>query len=328
MLFLICLSAAVSATGQRLDGTIDVEGTVRGYSLYIPSGYDQARPSPLMLAMHPLNPARWNARSWCDTLVDFAEENGLILACPDGGAGGNVFDEEVDTILASRLLDSMEVWYNVAGHRIYVGGFSMGGAATYRYGLARTDRFAGLLPIGAAVNGTSGFSDVIDRAEGLPMAIVHGALDAPAARYTPVVAALEDAGAILRTDLLPGVGHTIDFTERNRILSEAFRWLDSVNLATRTNAVESRIQGSRSLRLAPQPIARGEIVEVATPGAMILSARLVDLLGREILTEIVSATIEPDVVLLRVPESLQTGIYVVVVESEGPGVRTEPIIVR
>lgn len=236
---LFFLSFALPAFAQqRVEGELTVEGESRSYSLYIPSGYDPFRPNGVMYAMHPLNTARWNSRSWCDTLTAFAEANGLILVCPDGGADGSVISQRVDTLAATALFDSVRARYNTDPFRVYVMGFSVGGLATYLYGLANADRFAGVIPIGAAINGTSEIGPLLTRARQKPVYVIHGEQDAVQTRYYPAVAALEQNGALLRTLLMPGVGHTIDFPNRNRILSEAFRWIDSANLARIASGVE------------------------------------------------------------------------------------------
>lgn len=231
VLFLLTCQFGLAQT--RIDGNFAFQtNSAKEYSLYIPSGYTAGTPNGMMLGMHPLNTSRWNAVSWCDTLIDFAEANNLLLVCPDGGANGNVTDP-IDFAFTTALLDSMYNWYTVDQARIYIMGFSFGGQATYTYGLDHPDVFRGLIPIGAAITGTNEVNQpLLDNAECMPVYIVHGGNDSPNNRYWPVRMALINNGALLNSILMPGVGHTIDFPNRNQILGDAFQWIDSVNLNT------------------------------------------------------------------------------------------------
>ncbi len=313
LLFLALFWGSSSLFAERIDGTIDIEGETREYSLYVPDEYTSDDAWPLMLAMHPLNPSRWNARSWCDTLVDFAAANGLLLICPDGGPGGNLTDELTDTLLASMLLDSMSVWYRIDERRIYVGGFSMGGAATYLYGLSESHRFGGLMPIGAAISGTSSFDHLFSNASGLPVAIIHGALDAPAIRFTPVVEGLREAGAVVRSELLQGVGHTIDFPDRNQILTTSFHWLDSVNLSRGTNSVGYRGERLHRRLLFPNTTRPGGTIVMECGREFELEyVRLVAADGRAYAMEGVQKIVRQGdtSVHLVLPDRIGTGFYI------------------
>ncbi|MFT5167850.1 MAG: hypothetical protein ACI8P3_003088, partial [Saprospiraceae bacterium] len=108
LLFILLLISYSSLIGQtRIDGSFEFQNdSAKKYSLYIPSGYQAGTAHRLMLGLHPFNTNRWDAESWCDTLIVFAETNNLILACPDGGIDGAV-DDPIDTAFTSILLDSI-----------------------------------------------------------------------------------------------------------------------------------------------------------------------------------------------------------------------------
>ena len=229
-LIIVLACVGLSSHAQvRIDSTFSFQtDPAKKYSLYIPSNYDPASPHRLMLALHPFNTSRWWAESWCDTLIVFAEMNGLILACPDGGTDGKV-DDDIDTAFTSALLDSMKLWYNIDEAKTYCMGFSWGAQTTYTYGLRHVERFGGFLPTGSSMGGTSMVSSVLANADSLPVYIVHGNNDSPSSRFTPIRDALIANGAFVNTLLMSGVGHTIDYPNRNQILSVAFQWIDSVN---------------------------------------------------------------------------------------------------
>ena len=216
---------------QVIDGNFTVENVNKKYSLYIPSDYDANTPHQLMLGLHPLNPSRWDGASWRDTLINFSESNNLIFVSPDGGPDGRI-DDPIDTTFTSALLDSIHLWYNINHNEQYIMGFSWGGKTTYTYGLRRTEQFAGYIAIGAAINGTSEISDIISNAEHENFYLVHGSQDAVSTRYTPLLNGLRDNNACVESNLLSGVGHTIDFPNRNQILTNAFEWVKNNNCGT------------------------------------------------------------------------------------------------
>ena len=209
------------------------------YSIFIPSNYTEGDPIPAFLALHPFNTSRWNGQTWCEELADFAEFNGLMLICPDGGIDGKI-DDAIDTAFTSFLLDSAFIWYDIDETKLYATGFSWGGKTTYTYGLNHIEKFAGLMPIGAAIS-IGEINGIDSNAEDVPVYIVHGSLDSPNARYYPFLAAMEDNGACVEGNLLPGVGHTIDFTNQVEILTEAYEYLQD-NACVTTSIEEEEIE--------------------------------------------------------------------------------------
>ena len=279
---------------QRIDGDFSFQGDpAKKYALYIPSSYDVNSPNKLMLGLHPLNTNRWNAESWCDTLVAFAESNNLILVCPDGGPDGRI-DDPVDTAFTTALLDSVELWYNIDTAKVYTMGFSWGGKTTYSYGLRNSKRLKGFIPIGAAVNSINEVNGIIANANGRPWYVVHGSNDAANIRYTPFVNALQQNGAILNSNLMNGVGHTIDFPNRNQILSDAFEWVDSVNCSLiDTSSMDTTTTGlndlpfEKGINLYPNPIRGGNEFSVDLPGVAFeqVEIEVLDVLGKRIPVE-------------------------------------------
>lgn len=229
---LFCLLIIPSlAFCQAIDGEFAFQtNNAKKYSLYLPSDYSPDQPQTLMLGLHPLNTNRWNAQSWRDTLINFAEENSLLLVCPDGGLDGKI-DDAIDTAFTSVLLDSVSNWYNIDEDEKYIMGFSWGGKTTYTYGLRRTDNFKGYMVIGAAVT-LGEVSPLISAAKGEAFYLIHGSNDAVSTRFTPLLAALESNEACVESQLLQGVGHTIDFPERDAIFGEAFQSLKSSSCGT------------------------------------------------------------------------------------------------
>lgn len=247
LIIAILSAASLHLYSQAIDGSFPFQTDPdKKYSIYIPTTYDEATPNSMMIGLHPLNVNRWDAQAWRDTLVVFAESNDLILVCPDGGGDGRV-DDAIDTAFTSILVDSMEIWYNINPEEKYLMGFSWGGKTAYTYGLRRTEEFSGSLIIGPAVT-LNEVADVISNAEDESFYLVHGSQDSPNVRYTPLLESLQSLGGCVETQLLSGVGHTIDFPDRNNILSTAFQWLQ-----TQVCEESKTSELSEEIMLSPNP---------------------------------------------------------------------------
>lgn len=256
-LYLLFFSSFIFSQ-QAIDSSFDFESDPeKKYSLYIPSSYVEDEPNALMVALHPWNTSRWDAISWRDTLIQFAEMNELILLCPDGGVDGQI-DDDIDTAFTSFLLDSIGHWYNIESSSIYLMGFSWGGLTSYTYGLRNADKFAGFMPIGAAIDGAAVIQDIQTAAFNQNFYLVHGNLDSPNSRFHPIVELLEENNACIETNLLDGVGHTIDFPDRNAILTDAYQWLagnECLNSSTK-NSIKDEVS------IYPNPVLRGSEINI------------------------------------------------------------------
>lgn len=242
---------------ERIDGSFPFQSDPdKKYSIYVPSSYDGSVEHELLVAFHPFNVNRWDAVSWRDTLIDFAEMNNLLVIAPDGGADGKV-DDLIDTAFTSVLLDSMSLWYELDQEKIYAMGFSWGGKTTYTYGLNNVDKFAGFIPVGAAINGLSELSGIIEEGEDQAFYVVHGSADSPSVRFEPIVNGLEDVGSCVETNLMDGIGHTIDFPNRNQILTEALNWIRASNCGISSNkTIENKFN------IFPNPLSQGQRLNI------------------------------------------------------------------
>lgn len=279
---LLIAFSSLSKAQTRIDGSFAFQTDPNKlYSIYVPSGYDSLVPNGMVVGLHPWNTSRWNAASWCDTLIAFAEMNNVLLACPDGGFDGQV-DDQIDTAFTTVLIDSMQHWYNVDPARIFAMGFSWGGRTVYTYGFNHTETFCGYLPIGAAITGTTTVPpSLFGQARNKPVYIVHGENDSPNNRYWPMVNALPDSGIVLNSILMPGIQHTIDFPNRNQILTTAFQWIDSV-CGSSTVAIDPSLE--QSVRLSPNPAPLGATIRLHLSPAPLNAPqiRLLDIKGREL----------------------------------------------
>ncbi len=251
----LILAALICSFIISVDAQITIDGSfafqtdsAKKYSLYIPSNYDETTPHSLMLALHPFNVNRWDAESWRDTLIQFAETNDLLLVCPDGGIDGQV-DSPIDTAFTTVLLDSVNQWYNINNEEQYIMGFSWGGRTTYTYGLRRAEKFRGFMVIGAAAN-ISHLNGISANANNKSFYLIHGSQDNPSTAFTPLLNELNIQGACTNSLLMSGINHTIDFPERNEILSVAFQWLKDSNCSTSSAETEPN---EKTIILFPNP---------------------------------------------------------------------------
>ena len=230
------------------------------YSIYVPSSYDASVANAMFLGLHPLNTSRWDAASWRDHLIPFVEANGLLLICPDGGDDGRI-DDAIDTAFTSLLLDSMQIWYNVNLDKIFAVGFSWGGRTTYTFGLNNASRFAGFIPIGAAINGTNEIGSIVQHAENKAFFVINGSNDSPNTRFYPAVNALMENNACVYDSLLPGQNHNFDFAGRNELLTFAYQWMDGLDCNSSTGTVE-QFSESCDFNVYPNPISKFEKLEI------------------------------------------------------------------
>ena len=289
----------------RLDKSFAFQtNPAKKYSIYVPTSYNSSAANKMMVGFHPFNTARWDAKAWCDTLVAFAESNNLILVCPDGDADGRV-DDAIDFAFTTALIDSMKKWYNINNSKIFAMGFSVGGKATYEYGLANSSMFAGYIPIGAAINAST-FSTNAANAKDKPYFLVHGANDAVAARFTPAKNALATNGACEKDTLMSGVGHTIDFPNRNAILTIAFKWIDTVKCGT--VGLKKLTHKLNDIVVYPTTIVNGGKITVKINGDK-PTIKIYNVQGQQIQHRTEVARTSTQTIIDVVPSTMASGIY-------------------
>ncbi len=289
---IIAVLFSVVLVGQtRIDSSFAFQtDPAKRFGLYIPSSYVEGVPNKAVLALHPFHQAWGNSTTWCDILTDFAEANNLVMACPDGGQDGRI-DDAIDKAFFTALLDSVSNWYTINPDKVFILGFSWGARAAYTYGLANHENFAGFITIGAFVNGTNEVTPtLLANSDNEPFYIMHGDQDNVAninTAFFPIRDALIDNGAIVNSLILEGVGHTINFPNRDQILTTAFNWVDSVDsdIAVGIEDAPSTIPSLHKLEQNyPNPFNPTTTItySIGKPGPV--SIKLYDITGREIQT--------------------------------------------
>jgi phospholipase/carboxylesterase len=170
-------------------------GSRGGYSLFVPEFYAPERAWPLVMALHG---GSGNGRNFLWTWLRDARSQGAILVAPTAtGPTWALMGDDTDTPNLVRILDAVRSRWNIDAGRMLLTGMSDGGTFCYITGLEDTSPFTHLAPVSATFHPLMAEMASPDRVRGLPVYLVHGALDwmfpVQMARQTHI--ALSAAGA-------------------------------------------------------------------------------------------------------------------------------------
>ncbi len=240
------------------------------YTLFVPSTYNAATPSALIVDLHGLNITPLQQILF-DGTTDFAERFGFIVLSPMGynvsaGWGGRVGVPvataqlkpgtdvrysaselaELDAVTALKLIRAT---YNIDKDRIFLMGHSLGGAGTYYLGGKYNDVWAGLAP----VSGATGIPDAAaaERYKAIPMLIMHGDKDSivPVVTSRRTVAALQAVGAPHIYLEFPGMDHEFWIRRGAVHMEKVFLFFSLLS--------KSANPGFVTPDMAPPPVSRG-----------------------------------------------------------------------
>lgn len=179
----------VLAGGASITRTVKVGTLERRTLVYIPRGYDPARPTPVVVAFHGGGGNPENMMSFCG-LNEKADQAGFIVAYPYGTGrlpnrlltfnGGNccgyAMEHGIDDVgFVRTMLDDLAAIAPVDVNRVYATGMSNGGIMAYRVASELSDRFAAIAPVGGPMGTPT-------CAPSRPVAVMHfhGTADAQA----------------------------------------------------------------------------------------------------------------------------------------------------
>lgn len=178
-----------------------------GYWLYIPEYYEPARKWPLVMALHGgSGTGRLFLWSW---LRDVRSLGAILVAPTSVGTTWALIGDDPDTPNLARILDSIRSDWNVDPARLLLTGMSDGGTFTYVTGLEAGSPFTHLAPVSAAFHPMLAQMADAGRTRGLPIHIVHGALDwmFPVALARQAHRSLTRAGADVTYQELKDLSH-------------------------------------------------------------------------------------------------------------------------
>src|SRR5579859_2248852 len=170
--------ARLAAPANEATGIIHDNNEPRsrgGFSLYVPEYYTPDRALPLVMGLHG---GSGNGRGFLWRWLRDARSLGAILVTPTAlGATWALMGEDADTANLARILDIVRSRYNIDSQKLLLTGMSDGGTFSYVTGLERTSPFTHLAPIAATFHPLMAEVADTERLRGLPIHIVHGALD-------------------------------------------------------------------------------------------------------------------------------------------------------
>jgi phospholipase/carboxylesterase len=167
-----------AAAGGGETGVFHVDhdnGARSGFSVYVPEYYHADRAWPLVMALHG---GSGNGRAFLWSWLASARTAGAILVAPTAvGQTWALMGDDIDSPNLDRILGLVGDRWRIDPERRLLTGMSDGGTFTYVSGLEAASPFTHLAPVAAAFHPMlAGFADP-GRIRGLPIFMVHGALD-------------------------------------------------------------------------------------------------------------------------------------------------------
>lgn len=164
--------------GQPNRGVLHAENTHDqrgGFSLFVPEDTRDDTPRPLVVALHG---GSGHGRSFLWHWVRTARSRGLIVAAPTAiGGTWALAGEDTDTPNITRMVDFIAARWPVDPARLLLTGMSDGGTFTLLSGVQSDSRFTHLAPFAASFHPILIEMSERARLAGLPIHLVHGALD-------------------------------------------------------------------------------------------------------------------------------------------------------
>jgi phospholipase/carboxylesterase len=146
-----------------------------GFWLYVPENYAPDRAWPLVMALHG---GSGTGRLFLWSWLRDARSRGAVLVAPTSiRSTWALMGTDSDSPNLARILEFVRSRWSVDDTRLLLTGMSDGGTFTYVSGLEARSPFTHLAPVSAAFHPLLAQTADADRTRGLPIHIIHGALD-------------------------------------------------------------------------------------------------------------------------------------------------------
>ncbi len=186
--------------------SVEVDGKATRYVVYVPPGYNPAKPMPTIIYL--------NGRGECGTdglkqvyhlagaVVLDVDKWPFIIVFPQKQSPETLWEDEEAIVMAAFEETKRE--YNVDRSRVYLTGLSQGGHGTWAIAAHHPDLFAAIAPI-------CGWGDkaMAQKLVKMPIWIFHGEDDdtVKVGEAREMAKHLKAAGGSCKLTIYPGVGH-------------------------------------------------------------------------------------------------------------------------
>ncbi len=193
-------AAPPRASGKHMATMTLADGAQLQYAIFVPDGYDPARPLPLHVSLHGKG---GNGPGMC-RLKWQEPQAGMLIACPD--LPGGVWHTDQGKAAVEGLVRQLLRDYSVDPDRVILGGFSNGGIGTWHFGARMPWMWAGLTPRSGAMIERVKLRQNIPH---MPIFITHGTRDGNIGvdHARQMVALLTEVGNPPRYIEIEGGGH-------------------------------------------------------------------------------------------------------------------------
>jgi phospholipase/carboxylesterase len=198
-------------------------GSRGGFSVYVPEYLTRGSPAPVVFALHG---GSGHGRISLWTWLREARSRGVILVAPTAaGDTWSLMEPDADGMHLSRVLTYVREHWAADPTKLLLSGMSDGGTFTLLSGLDRESPFTHLAPVAASFHPMLVTMTEPERIGGLPIYLVHGALDwmFPIQTGRAANQALTMAGANVVFREIADLSHTYPRDENGAILD----WLMS-----------------------------------------------------------------------------------------------------
>ena len=184
-----------------------------GHSLFVPEDIDPDRPAPVVFALHG---GGGHGRHFLWSWVRACRAFGAILVAPtSSGSTWALMGDDPDTPRLTGILAEIAAAYPTDRKRVLLTGMSDGGTFAYVSALPNSGPWTHLAPFAASFHPM--LLEFVDpeRLRGLPVRLVHGALDwmFPVSVARVAAEALRARGAAVRYSEIPDLAHTFPVEE-------------------------------------------------------------------------------------------------------------------
>ena len=205
------------------------------YALFVPSTYEAAKKSPLMVTLHGLGRQYdWVMRY--HGLLDMAERDGFIVVTPLGytrrgwfGSHDNGEEGERSEKDVMNVFELVRNEFNIDENRMYLWGHSMGGAGTYHLAAKYPELWAALaVAAPAPPSDEETLNRTLRAISHIPILVLQGDQDRLVELSRRWVAKMKEIGMEHVYVEVLGGDHSLFISQNEEMMSKIFSFFDIV----------------------------------------------------------------------------------------------------